>query len=66
MNWLTRLLANPQRTKDDDRRARETDKALTIAEDFANELRRDIDQRKRETDLAQALLRARDGGGAPT
>jgi len=60
MNWLTRLLTTPERTKEDERRARETEKTLTLVNDFKAEVRQDIDHKRRETDLAQSLLRARD------
>lgn len=60
MNWLTRLLTTPERTKEDERRARDTEKTLTLVNDFKAEVRQDIDHKRRETDLAQSLLRARD------
>ncbi len=60
MNWLTRLLTTPERTQEDERRARETEKTLTLVNDFKAEVRQDIDHKRRETDLAQSLLRARD------
>ena len=63
MNWLTRLLTTPERTEDDERRARETERALTLVSDFKTEMRRDIDHKRRETDLADSLLRARDQQG---
>lgn len=60
MNWLTRLLTPSDRIKEDERRTRDTEHALTLVQNFTTELRRDIDRKKRETDVAESLLRARD------
>lgn len=66
MNWLTRLLTTPERTKEDERRARDTEKTLSLVDAFKAEVRQDIDHKRRETDLAQSLLRARDQRSAPS
>ena len=62
MNWLTRLLAPPVQPADE-ARTRRTEETLTIANDFMSEMRRDIEhhRRRKEADVTNTLLRARDG-----
>lgn len=64
MNWLSRLLAPPVQPADQER-TRKTDETLTLANDFIAEMRQDIehDRRRRETDVGNTLLRARDRRG---